>query len=300
MVDTFIPMVQIECNQIPSRHEQGIPRFINRSSQPMVMPGVQVNIPQSVTVNGFSNNVIGQNPSFPPQQTRAVATMPHVPPATVSLSIQQPHNHQGLNQCVINKSQSPPSPSISSTVSGMSVYEDCVSIQPSSPRQQPDPFFYQPFLHHSFDPSGDQPKQNRDPVKSVSLSSIPSDVGNSGSNQWTGHQTGPSSQTSAIKPEQAMAMVNEKLRDRIATLEKKIHSALAEVTFLGDRNWRLEAHVDSLMHTLEVLGVTDIEDLTGKTVRRLHMHLSLLIRFNGSNLYLFSMNCLKLVCLAMK
>lgn len=288
MVDTFIPMVQIECNQIPSRHEQGIPRFINRSSQPVVMPGVQVNIPQSGMVNGFSNTVIGQNPSFPPQQTRAVVnpTMPHVPPATVSLSIQQPHNHQGLNQCVINKSQSPPSPSISSTVSGMSVYEDCVSIQPTSPRQQPDPFFYQPFLHHSFDPSGDQPKQNHDPVKSLSLSSIPSGVDSSGSNQWTGHQTCPSSQTSAIKPEQAMAMVNEKLRDRIATLEKKIHSALAEVTFLGDRNWRLEAHVDSLMHTLEVLGVTDIEDLTGKTVRRLHIHLSLLIRFNGSNLYI--------------
>ena len=66
--------------------------------------------------------------------------------------------------------------------------------------------------------------------------------------------------------ESGMALINDRLRKKIVDLEHQIKKLVLDLTFLGDRNWRLEAYIDCLIKTLEVLEVTDVVDLDQKTV----------------------------------
>ena len=67
--------------------------------------------------------------------------------------------------------------------------------------------------------------------------------------------------------ESGLALVNDRLRKRITELQSQMKDLCCELAFVGDRNWRLEAYMECLMHTLETLGFTDVEDLDQTTVR---------------------------------
>ena len=66
--------------------------------------------------------------------------------------------------------------------------------------------------------------------------------------------------------ESGMALINDRLRKKIVALDQQIKNLVLNLTFLGDRNWRLEAYIDCLIKTLEVLEVTDVVDLDQKSV----------------------------------
>ncbi|XP_071792809.1 uncharacterized protein [Asterias amurensis] len=66
--------------------------------------------------------------------------------------------------------------------------------------------------------------------------------------------------------ESGMALINDRLRKKIVALDQQIKNLVLNLTFLGDRNWRLEAYIDCLIKTLEVLEVTDVVDLDQKSL----------------------------------
>ncbi|XP_022091843.1 uncharacterized protein LOC110979947 [Acanthaster planci] len=74
----------------------------------------------------------------------------------------------------------------------------------------------------------------------------------------------PASQPDLPETESGMAVINDRLRKKIVLLERRLKELALELTFLGDRNWRLEAYIDCLIKTLEVLEVTDVVDLDQK------------------------------------
>lgn len=53
---------------------------------------------------------------------------------------------------------------------------------------------------------------------------------------------------------------------RILELERQLKEAVKELTFFGDRNWRMEAYIDCLVHTLRKMDVTSVIDLNQKMV----------------------------------
>lgn len=58
-------------------------------------------------------------------------------------------------------------------------------------------------------------------------------------------------------------------QDKVVELEKQLKEAVRELTFFGDRNWRMEAYIDCLVHTLRKLDVTSVIDLNQKMVSHL-------------------------------
>ncbi|KAJ8029854.1 hypothetical protein HOLleu_29364 [Holothuria leucospilota] len=53
-------------------------------------------------------------------------------------------------------------------------------------------------------------------------------------------------------------------QEKVVELEKQLKEAVRELTFFGDRNWRMEAYIDCLVHTLRKLDVTSVIDLNQK------------------------------------
>ncbi|XP_072173675.1 uncharacterized protein [Diadema setosum] len=267
MGDTFVPFVQVECNVPQPRHEQGIPRFIHRSggAAPIVpSPGVLMTTPPEgvVTIDRNANQPLAV---FTTSKPRLPMAPPNLQPPTYP---QFGCGIPGSQGVPYGSCDGPQSPSQSSSTSSVSVYEDCMSLPASSPRQHmPATFGSKP---DTFTGSGIRympqhgPDSHSQPFSDITLGRTPS-LG-SVSSDHSGQEAVAADQATSIKPEQAMTMVNEKLRDKIADLEKQLQRALVEGTFLGDRNWRLEAYLDSLMHTMELLNITDVEDLTGKSL----------------------------------
>ncbi|XP_038070602.1 uncharacterized protein LOC119739659 [Patiria miniata] len=70
----------------------------------------------------------------------------------------------------------------------------------------------------------------------------------------------------STEKDSGVAVINDGLRKKILHLEQRLKELALELTFLGDRNWRLEAYIDCLIKTLEVLEVTDVVDLDEKTL----------------------------------
>lgn len=66
-------------------------------------------------------------------------------------------------------------------------------------------------------------------------------------------------------------------QEKVVELEKQLKEAVRELTFFGDRNWRMEAYIDCLVHTLRKLDVTSVIDLNQKMVSHLFVKMSIFI-----------------------
>ncbi|PIK61276.1 hypothetical protein BSL78_01767 [Apostichopus japonicus] len=105
-----------------------------------------------------------------------------------------------------------------------------------------------------------------------------------------GHHCTPVSTASGMVPDQER---------RILSLEKQLKEAVKELTFFGDRNWRMEAYIDCLVHTLRKMDVTTVIDLnqkmlSDKTKERdgSHMYVTLCSYYPAVGRYVYLSVCI--------